>query len=93
MTDLDTAPLNLGTPEFWRRPLAARMTDFALLREAERFPYTEYDNFLIASTGASRPRASAGSSAAASPPMARSSCSRRYRMADASMSTTPTVLR
>ncbi|HEX7133103.1 MAG TPA: cytochrome P450 [Iamia sp.] len=46
MTDLDTAPLDLGTPEFWRRPLAARMTDFALLREAERFPHTEYDNFL-----------------------------------------------
>jgi cytochrome P450 len=46
MTDLAPAPLDLATPEFWRRPLAERMADFAVIREAERFPVGEFDNLL-----------------------------------------------
>ncbi|HEV7722760.1 MAG TPA: cytochrome P450, partial [Iamia sp.] len=50
MTDLDTAPIDLATAEFWQRPLAERMADFALLREAERFPQYEFPNMLTGET-------------------------------------------
>ena len=35
---------DLTTPEFWRRPLAARMADFATIREASPFTYAEAEN-------------------------------------------------
>ena len=38
MTDLASAPLDVASAEFWRRPLAERMADFAVIREAARFP-------------------------------------------------------
>jgi methyl-branched lipid omega-hydroxylase len=46
MTDLDTARPDIATAEFWQRPLAERMADFAVIRDAERFPQYEFDNML-----------------------------------------------
>ncbi|QYG91944.1 cytochrome P450 [Iamia sp. SCSIO 61187] len=46
MTDLASAPLDVASAEFWRRPLAERMADFAVIRETERFPVYEFDNML-----------------------------------------------
>ena len=50
MTDLDTARPDIATAEFWQRPLAERMADFAVIREAERFPAYEFPNMLTGET-------------------------------------------
>ena len=41
-----TEPLPIGDPMFWRRPLQARMDDFAVLRERSPFVRSESYNFL-----------------------------------------------
>ena len=50
MTDLASAPLDVASAEFWRRPLAERMADFAVIREAARFPAYEFPNMLTGET-------------------------------------------
>ncbi|MGI8757194.1 MAG: cytochrome P450, partial [Acidimicrobiales bacterium] len=39
-------PLSIGDPMFWRRPLADRMADFAVLREEGPFTRSSAYNFL-----------------------------------------------
>ena len=48
MTDLPPtqAPLGIGDPQFWHRPLADRMADFAAIREADPFTNVEFTDIL-----------------------------------------------
>ena len=43
---MDAATLQLGDPQFWRRPLAERMADFAVMREAGPFTRAQTTNVL-----------------------------------------------
>ncbi len=49
---MSSQPLHLGDPEFWRRPLTARMADFAVLREEGPFTRVEVPNPLSGETDA-----------------------------------------
>ena len=47
MTDTVSAPnLSIIDPEFWRRPLAERMADFAAMRAKEPFSRYEFNNVM-----------------------------------------------
>jgi cytochrome P450 len=46
VTDTTSPGIDIGDPLFWRRPLSARMADFAVLREAEPFTRVEFDDLL-----------------------------------------------
>ncbi len=47
MTDTVSAPnLSIIEPEFWWRPLADRMADFAVMREKEPFSRYEFNNIM-----------------------------------------------
>ena len=43
---MTTTGPSLAEPAFWRRPLAERMADFAVMREEARSPYAVTDNLL-----------------------------------------------